>query len=187
MKWSINGKVKDLERPEPVKTPQKEADKYIYTLSTKNALKLSNYVTDKLSVKIGDKIAYVKDEDKIYIFKTTQDDPLGYPLTKLGINKSFVRLNHSMLWAELKGDEKFVNQYELGEEITAVDDKGKETDQKAYLLVFVKKENKQASGKKIASTGKGKGQVKRIRKAQQVEQVETQSVITFDLPLKKVQ
>lgn len=155
MKWSINGKIKELERPEPVRVARKEEDKYIYTLSTKNALKLSNHVTATLGVKIGDKIAYVKDGDKVYIFKTTNDDPLGYSLTKLGINKSFVRLNHSMLWNDLKGDLKFVNQYELGEVITAVDDKGKETDQKAYEVVFVKKENKQASGKKTVSTGKG--------------------------------
>ncbi|MHC0440994.1 hypothetical protein [Flavobacterium sp. 3-210] len=151
MFFKYNGKIVEATSPQPAKTARKDNDKYLYTLSTKNALKLSNYVLEQLKVKIGDKLAYEKYNDVIFLFKATTDDQGGAPLTKLGANKSFVRLNYATLWNELKGDEQSVNKYELGEPVPITDKKGKETGAFAFTLVFVENTPKQ-----VATAKKGK-------------------------------
>jgi len=144
MRFKFNGEIIEPYSPEPVRNTIKDVDKGLYTLSTRNALKLSNYVKDLLKVELGDKVAYQKYDKHIFLYKTTSDDPLGYPLTKLGLNKSFSRLNHSQLWTELGGSDKHVNKYELGEALEDLDEKNKPTGRIAFPVVFIKKQAKQA-------------------------------------------
>ena len=160
--------------------PAKEAttnvkldDKGLYTLTTKNALKLSQHVQNTLGVKINDEVGFsvgkdMYDEKSIFIFKTNSED--GKKITKLGTNKSYVRLNYAELWNELKGNDKTTLKYELGTEVKSKD--GKTT---AYVLKFVSEQKKQASGKKTKPTGKAKGNVK------QVDNIGVDNILQFDL------
>jgi|GEM_PF-4167218 len=148
MRFKFNGEIIEAYSPEPVRNTIKDVDKGLYTLSTRNAIKLSNYVKEQLGVELGDKVAYLKYDKHIFLYKTDSDDPLGYPLTKLGLNKSFSRLNHSQLWTELGGNEKYLNKFELGDALEDLDEKNKPTGRVAFPVIFIKKENKQASAKK---------------------------------------
>lgn len=182
MRILFNGEIIEPKSPEPVKV-EKLDDKGFYTLSTKNALKLSNYVAEQLGVKLGNKIAYVKHNDLVFIYKTTTEDVNGYPLTKLGLNQSFIRLNHATLWNELKGNDKSVRKFELGEPIPAVDEKGNPTGENVFLLTYKGETLKQPSGKKKVA-GKGKGSNVKKRKnilVDTVEAIPANGVLTFDM------
>jgi hypothetical protein len=157
--------------PNTEATPNvKSLDTGLHTLTTKNSLKLSVHVQKQLGLKplkdengeqikdkdgnniTGDKVGYSKSGDRIFIFKTEEEN--GKAVTNLGSNKSYVRLNYAQLWKDLKGNEKTTLKYELGKEAKSKDNKIT-----AYELVFVTANKKQASTAP-ATTGKGKGSKK---------------------------
>lgn len=158
-------------------------DKGLHTLSTKNGLKLSKHVQDQLGLKplidpktkkpvAGDKVGYSKAGDRIFLFKT--NDGTGKPVTRLGVNQSYVRLNFAKLWEDLKGNENNTIKYELGTEVVSKDGKIK-----AFELVFIKETPKQINGNKKKSAGKGKGNVKSRKRA------EVDNVLHIEFPFKK--
>ncbi|KLT69916.1 hypothetical protein [Flavobacterium sp. ABG] len=159
----------------PSKTAAKEkaVDTGVYTLSTKNALKFSVNAMEKLGVKLGDEVTYIIVGDRHFLAKTTPELGEGFAITKLGDTQNYKRLNHPVLWAALKGNDKTINRFELSDPITSKDG----------LVVFellfketIKK--KVTNGKRKPATGKGNNaSVKRLRP------VQVDNMLTFDLPV----
>lgn len=181
----IDGQKVEAVRP-PNTNTAKANDTALYTLSTKNALKLSNYVLSQLDAKEGDFIDYLKVGEKIVLYKPLEADEFAVKVTKLGSNNSYKRFNHTNLWYELKGSETETVKYELGEPVTF---DGHENI-KAFTLVFIERKNitKPTAKKKTSrstttakQTSTGGNQTGDAVK--QVIKIETDNVLNFELPL----